>query len=101
MSAIGRPRSLPRVSGTMQNEQRMLQPCMMETKAVAVGPSGCGRGWCFASLLPRRRRRRFALQRPLGVVHAGFEAALEDGVHVFEHLVVFLRADDDIEVRHG
>jgi hypothetical protein len=29
MSATGRQRSLPRVNGTMQKEQKLLQPSMM------------------------------------------------------------------------
>ena len=37
----------------------------------------------------------------VGIVHAGFEALLEDGVHIFENLVVFLRADDHVEAGHG
>ena len=31
---MGRDRSAPRVLGTMQNVQCMLQPCMIETNAV-------------------------------------------------------------------
>ena len=102
MSAIGRPRSLPRVSGTMQNEQRMLQPCMMETKAEASWALATWSRMVFCepsssamsqTVLPRSENG--------GIVHAGFEPALEDGVHVFENLVVFLRADDHIEAGHG
>lgn len=36
MSSMGRERSSPRVFGTMQKAQSMLQPCWMETKAVTV-----------------------------------------------------------------
>ena len=86
----------------MQNEQRMLQPCMMETKADA----SCG----FGDVVADGVLRAFLLggvadggaaQRKLRIVHAGFEPALEDAVHVFENLVVFLGADDHIEARHG
>jgi hypothetical protein len=34
MSSIGRERSSPRVFGTMQNAQSMLQPCWIETNAL-------------------------------------------------------------------
>ena len=40
---------------------------------------------------PAQRKRR--------IVHPRLHAAFQDAVHVFENLVVFLRADDEIEVR--
>ena len=40
-------------------------------------------------------------QRVGGIIHAGFQPPLEDGVHILENLVVFLRADDDIQIRQG
>ena len=44
ISSIERLRSAPRVCGTMQNVQCMLQPCMIETNAVACfGASTCSR----------------------------------------------------------
>ena len=36
---MGRPRSCPLVSGTMQKLQRMLHPCMMDTKAEGFFPA--------------------------------------------------------------
>ena len=42
-----------------------------------------------------------AAKRVGRVVHAGFKPPLEDVVHVFENLVVFLGADDDVEVGQG
>ena len=40
-----------------------------------------------------------AAERKCRIVHARLHAAFQDAVHVFKDLVVFLRADDDIEVR--
>ena len=84
----------------MQNAQRMLHPCMIDTNALACP----GRSEVFADGFLRTGlfldiddgRAQIVAAQPLG----GEEAlAGEDFVHVVGHAVEFLRAHDQIDAR--
>ena len=42
---------------------------------------------------------RAACQREGGIVHPRLQALFQDGVHVLENAVIFLRADDQVQMR--
>src|SRR5581483_8106724 len=103
ISSIVRLRSAPRVCGTMQKVQRMLQPCMIETKAVACFGASC---WSQmvdcepgSSAISTIERRRSSIARRRDDTLAARALPGEQFLHVIGYTMKFLRAGDEIHVR--
>jgi hypothetical protein len=92
MSSIGRERSSPRVFGTMQKAQSMLQPCWMETKAETCRSSST---WSRMVFCEPASSAMSTMVEPMGTPAALRGAEV---VEVVGHLVEFLRADDEVDV---
>ena len=93
ISSIERLRSDPRVCGTMQNAQCMLQPCMIETNAVAwravemIADGRLGTG-LFANIYDRQTL----------VIHALLASPPHKLIDVVRHTMKLLSADDQIDL---
>ena len=97
ISSIRRERSAPRVLGTMQKVQCMLQPCMIETNAVACrSRSTCSR---IVSCEPASSSTSTIEKRASSISRSrSARLPLHELVHVLRDVVKFLRADHEIDV---
>ena len=93
ISSMVRLRSAPRVRGTMQKVQCMLQPCMIETNAVAC----CARELCSRMVACEPASSAVSTDRETRIVHPARAFFLEQLIDVIGDPMKFLRADDEID----